>query len=153
MPADARPIYWGHSTDLRTGYRLSRPHRASLQPNPPHAPCKTPAPWKRQHSVGALRVTCSSDGIAYRCLTCTQPLREMNKNTLVCDNGHTTLRAKEGYVHLRPSGRKAAANAPGDSSDMVRPCPLKQACLPYTRFKCKFLAGLLGHYLWQACSG
>ena len=63
-------------------------------------------------------VTCSA-GIAYRCPTCSQPLREAGKDTLTCDTGHTILRAKEGYVHLRPSGRKAAVNAAGDSPEMV----------------------------------
>ena len=62
----------------------------------------------------------ASIDIVYRCPTCTQPLREKDGGMLVCESGHTVLCAKEGYVHLRPSGRKAAANSAGDSPEMVR---------------------------------
>ena len=65
------------------------------------------------------QVTCNGGGVAYRCPTCSQPLRECDQGTLICDDGHTILRAREGHVHLRLSGRKAAVNAPGDSPEMV----------------------------------
>ena len=64
-------------------------------------------------------VSCSSRNIMYRCPTCLQPLREKDKSMLECGSGHTILRAKEGYIHLLPSGRKAAVNAAGDSLEMV----------------------------------
>lgn len=85
------------------------------------------------------QITCSSARIAYRCPTCSQPLRESDQGTLICDAGHTVLRAKEGHVHLRPSGRKVAINAAGDSPEMV-----------------STLGGLAGHCsimprIWSLC--
>ena len=74
---------------------------------------------RSQHHVRGQQLGCTGNGIAYRCPTCSQLLTDKDRNTLVCENGHTSLRAKEGYVHLHPSGRKAAVNAAGDAAEMV----------------------------------
>ena len=76
-------------------------------------------PCRSQHHVRGQQLGCTGNGIAYRCPTCSQPLTDKDRNTLVCENGHTSLRAKEGHVHLHPSGRKAAVNAAGDAAEMV----------------------------------
>lgn len=58
--------------------------------------------------------------IPWTCPTCRQPLRPSTEHILVCEQGHTSLRAKEGYVHLLPSGRKPSLHGAGDSEVMVR---------------------------------
>ena len=48
---------------------------------------------------------------------------------LQCPAGHTILRAKEGYLHLLPSGRKRALQPAGDSEAMVCACLSPCRCL------------------------
>ena len=97
---------------------------------------------------------CSSQIILYRCPTCAESLRVLDKHTLKCDNGHTSLRAKEGYVHLLPSGRKAPVNAAGDSPEMVSRAPFSSVPCYHARLACAMMSWLrvqdccLHHHRW-----
>ena len=99
----------------RSGHIIQREHPSITSCNTTFArrPCRS------QQHVRGQQLGCTSNGIAYRCPTCSQPLIDIDRSTLMCENGHTSLRAKEGYVHLHPSGRKAAVNAAGDAAEMV----------------------------------
>lgn len=113
-------------------------------------------PWKSLSASKAFDCSShnSSHNVAYRCPTCAEALRVLDKHTLKCDSGHTTLRAKEGYVHLLPSGRKAPVNAAGDSSEMVSRAPSSPVPCYHARLACEMMSWLrvqdccLHHHRW-----
>ena len=96
----------------------------------------------------------SSHNVPYRCPTCAEALHVLDKHTLKCDNGHTSLRAREGYVHLLPSGRKAPVNAAGDSPEMVSRALINPNSCYYARLACAMMSWLrvqdcrLHHQRW-----
>lgn len=55
----------------------------------------------------------------WACPYCRLALRDnASRSSLVCDNGHSFDRAREGYVNLLPPNRRSS-RAPGDSPEMV----------------------------------
>ena len=53
------------------------------------------------------------------CPHCGQAFSEADRG-VVCPSGHTFDRAREGYLHLLPSGRIAATTTPGDTPESLQ---------------------------------
>lgn len=53
------------------------------------------------------------------CPHCGQAFHEVDHG-VACPNGHSFDRAREGYLHLLPSGRLAASSTPGDTPESLQ---------------------------------